>query len=98
MKRAIFVVLSTVLVLAACSQAPPTIPSSASTVDVAAAVQATLTAWPSATPPAEAGILFDDFSYAGSDDPSLTGNGWIPRDTQGGPGIPGAAWASQNIS
>lgn len=98
MKRSLLTILCSALILAACST--PAVPSTPglSAADVQSAVQATLTAWPTMTAAPPTGILFDDFTYSGSDDPDLTANGWIPRDTEGGPGIPGAQWSSENIS
>jgi hypothetical protein len=96
MKRSILLILGAAVILAACSQGM-------TAADVQSAVEATLTAWPTATlwpttAPAEAGILFDDFAYAGYDDPDLTGHGWTPRSYVGGPGIPGAAWSPESVS
>jgi carbohydrate binding protein with CBM5/12 domain len=52
------------------------------------------------TPAAAAacGTLFDDFSYSSHTDPNLTAHGWSPRSNAGGPGIPGATWAPENIT
>lgn len=48
--------------------------------------------------PAADEVLFDDFDYTGHDDPALTANGWSVRDYAGGPGVPGAAWAAENVT
>lgn len=42
--------------------------------------------------------LFDDFSYSGSDDPSLGERGWTVRTGGGGPGVPGAVWSADQVS
>ena len=47
---------------------------------------------------ADCGYLFDDFHYASSSDPALTSNGWTPRSSQGGPGVPGANWSPSAAS
>lgn len=44
------------------------------------------------------GILFDDFNYSDSEDPSISGNGWIVRSGSGGPGAPGVRWETRNVS
>jgi hypothetical protein len=47
---------------------------------------------------ADCGYLFDDFHYASSSDASLTGHGWTPRSSAGGPGVAGATWSPNSIS
>ncbi|MFI7275020.1 cellulose binding domain-containing protein [Streptomyces sp. NPDC049879] len=47
-------------------------------------------------PPSRA--LFDDFSYTGHTDPRLAQRGWVVRSNSGGPGVPGATWAADNIT
>lgn len=47
-------------------------------------------------PPAR--VLFDDFAYTAHDDPRLGANGWMVRSWGGGPGVPGATWAPENVS
>jgi hypothetical protein len=47
---------------------------------------------------ATCGALFDDFSYTSHTDPNLTAHGWSPRSNSGGPGVPGATWAPENIT
>lgn len=47
--------------------------------------------------PSDCGQLFDDFSYASNQDPSIESNGWYLRDGSGGPGQSGATWTSDNI-
>jgi Carbohydrate-binding module family 5/12 len=49
-------------------------------------------------PAAACGELFDDFHYTSYTDPNLTGRGWQARSSAGGPGVPGATWAPQNIT
>ncbi|MET0136572.1 MAG: carbohydrate-binding protein [Kibdelosporangium sp.] len=54
-----------------------------------------------AEPPAAAaacGELFDDFNYTAHTDPNLTAHGWSARSNAGGPGVPGATWAPENIT
>lgn len=69
-----------------------------------AVAPATMSPYPTYTPyPTRAatvgsGFFFDDFSYSGGDDPTLTARGWTLRDTQGGPGMAGAFWPKDNIS
>ncbi|MFD5413194.1 cellulose binding domain-containing protein [Streptomyces nojiriensis] len=54
-----------------------------------------VTAPAAAAPPA--GVMFDDFSYTGPDDPALASNGWQVRTGQGGPGIKDT-WSTAGIS
>ncbi|MFJ6755493.1 MULTISPECIES: glycoside hydrolase family 16 protein [unclassified Streptomyces] len=61
--------------LAACSGSP----TSGSSTDAAPSA--------SPTPSGPPGTLFDGFHYGGTDDPSLTANGWEVRDGAGSPGI-----------
>ncbi|MFC4115922.1 cellulose binding domain-containing protein [Nonomuraea zeae] len=49
-------------------------------------------------PPGSAGVLFDDFSYSGSNDPLLAQRGWTVRSSSGGPGVPGATWSPSAVS
>ncbi|MEU3730192.1 cellulose binding domain-containing protein [Streptomyces sp. NPDC033538] len=44
-----------------------------------------------------AGILFDDFAYAGPEDPALAANGWEVRDGAGGPGIEDS-WSAKGVT
>jgi hypothetical protein len=55
---------------------------------------------PTVTPPpgGNAGVVFDDFNYSGSDDPNITAHHWTVRTSSGGPGVPGASWPKGNIS
>lgn len=49
--------------------------------------------------PAAAGeALFDDFDYTSHSDPQLADHGWSVRSNTGGPGVPGATWAPDNIT
>ncbi|WP_260327243.1 cellulose binding domain-containing protein [Streptomyces sp. TLI_185] len=43
------------------------------------------------------GILFDDFDYAGPEDPALAVNGWEARSGEGGPGVKGS-WSKDGVS
>lgn len=52
---------------------------------------------PTSTPVDEV-ILFDDFNYAAHDDPALSENGWIVREGEGWPGVPGAVWRAENVT
>jgi hypothetical protein len=49
-------------------------------------------------PAAACGELFDDFYYTSHADPSLPSHGWSARSNAGGPGVPGATWAPENIT
>lgn len=49
-------------------------------------------------PPAEGAALFDDFNYSGHTDPRISANGWNVRSNSGGPGVPGATWAPENVT
>jgi hypothetical protein len=44
------------------------------------------------------GELFDDFAYTSHTDPNLSAHGWSARGNPGGPGVPGATWAPENIT
>ncbi|GAB3407574.1 glycoside hydrolase family 16 protein [Flindersiella endophytica] len=48
-----------------------------------------------AAPSAE---LFDDFTYAGPDDSRIAARNWTVRTGGGGPGVPGAVWAKENVA
>ncbi len=50
------------------------------------------------TPPGDGQVVFDDFSYASSDDPAITEHRWTVRTNAGGPGIPGATWSKENVT
>jgi hypothetical protein len=47
---------------------------------------------------AACGVLFDDFNYASHTDATLGQHGWEVRGSAGGPGVPGARWAPENIT
>ncbi|GAA2494909.1 cellulose binding domain-containing protein [Streptomyces gobitricini] len=50
-------------------------------------------------PPTGGGArLFDDFNYASHTDPAIGAHGWSVRSNAGGPGVPGATWAAQNVT
>lgn len=49
-------------------------------------------------PPGPGGSLFDDFNYTKYDDPAISAHGWNVRSNSGGPGVPGATWAPQNVT
>lgn len=53
---------------------------------------------PPTDPPAGGPRLFDDFNYTGHTDPKIAANGWSVRSNPGGPGVPGAVWAPQNVT
>ncbi|WP_030545831.1 cellulose binding domain-containing protein [Streptomyces exfoliatus] len=53
---------------------------------------------PPTTPPAEQGVLFDDFDYTGHTDPAITAHGWTVRSGGGGPGVGAATWAPENVT
>lgn len=53
---------------------------------------------PPTDPPANAPTLFDDFSYTGYSDPRIASHGWSVRSNSGGPGVPGATWAPENVT
>lgn len=91
MKRNILIVLFMALALSACSPG-------LSQADVRAAVQATLTAWPTNLPTTGSGTFFDDFSYTGSADPGLGAHGWTARGSAGGPGMAGVTWSPAAVS
>ena len=41
-------------------------------------------------------VMFDDFTYASTDD--MAKNGWILRTAAGWPGVPGAKWGKERMS
>ncbi|MGW6275484.1 cellulose binding domain-containing protein [Streptomyces sp. NPDC055060] len=49
-------------------------------------------------PPGSGATLFDDFNYTKHDDPAISAHGWNVRSNSGGPGVPGATWAPQNVT
>ncbi|WP_433573090.1 cellulose binding domain-containing protein [Streptomyces sp. CA-251247] len=49
-------------------------------------------------PPGDGATLFDDFTYTSHTDPALNAHGWNVRSNSGGPGVPGAAWAPENVT
>ncbi|WP_434598988.1 cellulose binding domain-containing protein [Streptomyces sp. A5-4] len=49
-------------------------------------------------PPTDGPTLFDDFNYSGHTDPKIDANGWSVRSNSGGPGVPGATWAAENVT
>ncbi|MFI1722431.1 cellulose binding domain-containing protein [Streptomyces sp. NPDC020489] len=53
---------------------------------------------PPTDPPTGGATLFDDFNYAGHTDPKISANGWNVRSNSGGPGVPGATWAPENVT
>ncbi|RSN16906.1 hydrolase [Streptomyces sp. WAC 01325] len=53
---------------------------------------------PPTDPPAGGQSLFDDFNYTGYSDPKISANGWNVRANSGGPGVPGATWAPENVT
>ncbi|MET9700239.1 cellulose binding domain-containing protein [Streptomyces sp. NPDC006529] len=54
---------------------------------------------PTPTGPAPTGAtLFDDFSYTSHSDPAIAAHGWNVRSNSGGPGVPGATWAPENVT
>ncbi|CAM5718121.1 hypothetical protein SALBM135S_09807 [Streptomyces alboniger] len=38
------------------------------------------------------------FTYTAYNDPRIAANGWSVRSNSGGPGVPGATWAPQNVT
>lgn len=72
------------------------------TLTVAVAGAAAVSAAPTTAPAAAAAacdqVLFDDFNYTSSSDSRLAQRGWHVRSNTGGPGIPGAAWPTSNVS
>ncbi|MET9109284.1 cellulose binding domain-containing protein [Streptomyces zhihengii] len=50
------------------------------------------------TDPPTGAALFDDFDYTGHTDPAVGAHGWSVRSNSGGPGVPGAAWAPENVT
>ncbi|MEU3791285.1 cellulose binding domain-containing protein [Streptomyces fructofermentans] len=53
---------------------------------------------PPTDPPANGASLFDDFNYSNHTDPRISTNGWNVRSNSGGPGVPGATWAPENVT
>ena len=53
---------------------------------------------PPTDPPGDGATLFDDFNYTNHTDPKISANGWNVRSNSGGPGVPGATWAPENIT
>ncbi|MEU1280922.1 cellulose binding domain-containing protein [Streptomyces sp. NPDC005805] len=49
-------------------------------------------------PPGGGQALFDDFAYTSHTDPALSAHGWNVRANAGGPGVPGAIWAPENVT
>ncbi|PRY33844.1 carbohydrate binding protein [Umezawaea tangerina] len=47
---------------------------------------------------AACGALFDDFNYGSYTDSALRSHGWQVRSNAGGPGVPGARWAPENVT
>ncbi|MGW7428070.1 cellulose binding domain-containing protein [Streptomyces sp. NPDC054861] len=50
------------------------------------------------TPPPTGATLFDDFDYTSHTDPAIAAHGWSVRSNSGGPGVPGATWAPENVT
>ena len=46
----------------------------------------------------EGDALFDDFNYTSHTDPAIAAHGWYVRANSGGPGVPGATWAPENVT
>jgi hypothetical protein len=61
-------------------------------------VAATPTPAPTLSPDVGSGVLFDDFNYAGPDDPVFGDHGWSVRTGTGWPGVPGATWTAENVT
>ena len=61
-------------------------------------IAATRTPAPTLSPEVGSGVLFDDFNYAGPDDPVFEDHGWNVRTGTGWPGVSGATWASENVT
>ncbi|MFF9909484.1 cellulose binding domain-containing protein [Streptomyces sp. NPDC013457] len=53
---------------------------------------------PTTPPPTGGAALFDDFDYTGHTDPAVSAHGWSVRSNSGGPGVPGATWAAENVT
>ncbi|MEU7033804.1 cellulose binding domain-containing protein [Streptomyces sp. NPDC046237] len=53
---------------------------------------------PTTPPPTGGASLFDDFDYTGHTDPAISTHGWSVRSNSGGPGVPGATWAAENVT
>ncbi|MGC4945779.1 cellulose binding domain-containing protein [Streptomyces sp. DT224] len=49
-------------------------------------------------PPGDGATLFDDFNYSNHSDPRIAAHGWSVRSNAGGPGVPGATWAPENVT
>ncbi|WP_433544226.1 cellulose binding domain-containing protein (plasmid) [Streptomyces sp. CA-294286] len=49
-------------------------------------------------PPPTGASLFDDFNYTSHTDPAIGAHGWSVRSNAGGPGVPGASWAPENVT
>ncbi|TDC72472.1 glycoside hydrolase family 16 protein, partial [Actinomadura sp. 7K507] len=47
---------------------------------------------------ADGPALFDDFDYTSHTDPAIGAHGWNIRANSGGPGVPGATWAPENVT
>jgi Glycosyl hydrolases family 16 len=63
-----------------------------------AAVHANAADTAPAQSPAQSAELFDDFAYADADDPRIPERSWTVRTGGGGPGVPGATWAKENVT
>lgn len=63
-----------------------------------AGVLAAVTGPAASAAPAVCEALFDDFSYSGPADPTISARGWTVRTNSGGPGVPGASWPASNVS
>ncbi|MYV56668.1 cellulose binding domain-containing protein [Streptomyces sp. SID3212] len=53
---------------------------------------------PPTDPPTGGATLFDDFTYTSYTDPAIGAHGWNVRSNAGGPGVPGATWAADNVT
>ncbi|MEU3298700.1 cellulose binding domain-containing protein [Streptomyces sp. NPDC006678] len=53
---------------------------------------------PTDPPPTGGAALFDDFTYTSHTDPAISAHGWSVRSNSGGPGVPGATWAPENVT
>lgn len=53
---------------------------------------------PTTPPPTGGAALFDDFDYSSHSDPQISAHGWSVRSNSGGPGVPGATWAPENVT
>ena len=63
---------------------------------IAIALSATMLFLVGTAPPPKTHVLFDDFSYANTQ--QLKQNGWIIRTEAGWPGVPGAKWLEEGVS